>query len=154
MTIQRRAAAPRTHDDGDDKNMAFSSAELDPTLQRQHEDKQDVHMKRQREKAAEKRRVHDGAHATATAAAATATTGSTFSIYSVIRLLLGCLVTSCALSYFVTGDSLFWGHRPWYTRIDNVRAWLVRYLIFVLFLFFSFLLLLLETFEFFHRAFM
>lgn len=141
MTIQRRAAALRTHDD--DKNVDFSSADLDPTLQRQHKDKQDDHMKKEREKETEKRRVHEGAHAIAAATATT--TGSTFSIQSIIRLVLGCLVTSCALSYFVTGDSLFWGHRPWYTRVDNLRAWFVRHLIFIL----SFVLFfLLEIFEF------
>ena len=113
MTVQRRAFQPQN-----DEDTNFSSTRSNVTLQRQQLNKHDGPMKKER--VIKKRHVQNGTNATAA-------TRNTSGIYNVIRLILGCLITSCALSYFVTGDSLFWGHRPWYTRMDNLRAWIVRY---------------------------
>ncbi|MCJ1439181.1 hypothetical protein MMC27_008572 [Xylographa pallens] len=42
------------------------------------------------------------------------------SVLDVFRVLGGLFLLSCALSYFITNDSIFWGHRPSFTR----PAWL------------------------------
>ncbi|WEW54649.1 hypothetical protein PRK78_000069 [Emydomyces testavorans] len=38
------------------------------------------------------------------------------SILDIFRLISLLLITSSALSYFITGDSLLWGYKPWFTR--------------------------------------
>lgn len=52
---------------------------------------------------------------------------SRLSVLDVLRVLGGLALLSSALSYFVTGDSVLWGHRrPAITRPARIRAWLVR----------------------------
>ena len=116
--MQRRAFQPQNGND-----TGLSPTDLKETFLRQQQDQHDERKKNEKmKKKKEKRDLQEEEEAHVTAA-----TGSTFSVYGIIRLVLGLLVTSCALSYFVTGDSLFWGHRPWYTRMDNLRVWIVRY---------------------------
>ncbi|KAH1498302.1 hypothetical protein LV164_006210 [Aspergillus fumigatus] len=38
------------------------------------------------------------------------------SVADIIRVLLTLVVASCGLSYYMTGESLLWGYRPWFTR--------------------------------------
>ncbi|KAL9596092.1 MAG: hypothetical protein Q9219_006040 [cf. Caloplaca sp. 3 TL-2023] len=53
------------------------------------------------------------------------------SALDVIRLLLGLLLLSTTLSYFITSNSLFWGYRPAWTRPARIRAWLAQLLMFL-----------------------
>jgi hypothetical protein len=48
-----------------------------------------------------------------------------FSVLDVTRVLLGILLLSSAMSWFVHGDSLLWGWKPWWANIDAVRSWAV-----------------------------
>lgn len=45
------------------------------------------------------------------------------SVLDILRILGGLFVLSSALSYFITGDSILWGFRPWYTRPDQIKRW-------------------------------
>jgi predicted heme/steroid binding protein len=47
-------------------------------------------------------------------------------VLDVLRMLLGLFVLSAAMSWFVHGDSLLWGWKPWFSRIDAIHSWLVR----------------------------
>jgi predicted heme/steroid binding protein len=38
------------------------------------------------------------------------------SVTDIIRVLLTLVVASCGLSYYMTGESVLWGYRPWFTR--------------------------------------
>lgn len=45
------------------------------------------------------------------------------SLLDAVRVLVTLCVSSLALSYFVTnGESLLWGYRPWFTRLDQLKA--------------------------------
>ncbi|KAI4091223.1 MAG: hypothetical protein LQ344_004215 [Seirophora lacunosa] len=46
------------------------------------------------------------------------------SFLDLVRLLLGLLLLSATLSYFVTSSSLTWGYRPAWSRPARIRAWL------------------------------
>lgn len=48
------------------------------------------------------------------------------SVSDVLRILGGIVLLNCALSYFVTNQSVTWGWRPWYSKPSEVKAWLVR----------------------------
>lgn len=48
-----------------------------------------------------------------------------FGVVDVLRILGGLVLLNCALSYFVTGESISWGWRPWYSKPASVKAWLV-----------------------------
>ncbi|EMC92170.1 hypothetical protein BAUCODRAFT_38198 [Baudoinia panamericana UAMH 10762] len=39
-----------------------------------------------------------------------------FSVLDALRIIGGLVVLNCLLSYFITGDSVLWGWRPWFTR--------------------------------------
>ncbi|CAK3864634.1 cytochrome b5 [Lecanosticta acicola] len=39
-----------------------------------------------------------------------------------LRILVGLLLLNVLLSYFITGDSFFWGHRAWWTRPNALIA--------------------------------
>jgi hypothetical protein len=48
------------------------------------------------------------------------------SVVEVFRTIAFLVLASCALSYFVTKESLFWNiSRPKWTNVDVVKAWLV-----------------------------
>ncbi|KAG7005317.1 cytochrome P450 [Physcia stellaris] len=47
-----------------------------------------------------------------------------FSVLDILRVLAGLLLLSSSLSYFITGDSVFWGYRPPLTRPARLKAWL------------------------------
>ena len=104
-----------------------------------HQDSQITEEAINRKQSVERKRSTSGsatASATATATAtAPATASDVIGIYDILRLVFGLFVVSCALSFFVTGDGLFWGYRPWFTRADVLKAWIVR-----LFFFLSFFL--------------
>lgn len=46
-------------------------------------------------------------------------------VLDILRVLGGLLLLNCALSWFITNDSVLWGYRPWFTRPDTLRAWWV-----------------------------
>ncbi|EEH38812.1 hypothetical protein PAAG_08539 [Paracoccidioides lutzii Pb01] len=46
------------------------------------------------------------------------------SILDIFRLIFLLLLTSSALSYFITSDSFFWGYRPWFTRWPVVKRYI------------------------------
>lgn len=50
--------------------------------------------------------------------------GRGISVLDILRILGGAVLLSSALSFFVTGDSILWGFRPWYTRPDQILRWL------------------------------
>ena len=50
-----------------------------------------------------------------------------FSLLDILRVLAGILLLSTTLSYFVTGNSIFWNYRPPYTRPARIKAWLVSF---------------------------
>ncbi|EAW07203.1 putative heme/steroid binding domain protein [Aspergillus clavatus NRRL 1] len=41
---------------------------------------------------------------------------SSIGILDIIRVLVTLVVASCGLSYYMTGESVLWGYRPWFTR--------------------------------------
>ncbi|KAI9709113.1 MAG: hypothetical protein M1820_003559 [Bogoriella megaspora] len=43
-------------------------------------------------------------------------------VLDILRVLGGVLLLNSVLSYFVTGDSVLWGYRPWWTRIGPLRT--------------------------------
>ena len=49
-----------------------------------------------------------------------------FSVLDVVRVLLGLLLLSSAMSWFVHGDSLLWGWKPWFANVGAVHSWIVR----------------------------
>jgi hypothetical protein len=49
-----------------------------------------------------------------------------FSVLDIVRILLGLLLLSSAMSWFIHGDSLLWGWKPWFANVDAVSSWLVR----------------------------
>lgn len=52
--------------------------------------------------------------------------GRLISILDIFRIVLTSCVVSCALSYYTTsGESVFWGYRPWVTRPHVLKAYLV-----------------------------
>lgn len=53
-------------------------------------------------------------------------TGS-LGVVDVLRVLGGLLLLSAAVSWMVTGESVAWGYRPWWSRGEQVRAWWVRF---------------------------
>ncbi len=48
------------------------------------------------------------------------------STLDILRVLGGIVVLNCALSWLVTGESVSWGYRPWFTKAGMVKAWWVR----------------------------
>jgi hypothetical protein len=51
-----------------------------------------------------------------------------FSVLDVVRVLLGLLLLSSAMSWFVHGDSLLWGWKPWWANVNAVRGWMASIL--------------------------
>ena len=49
-----------------------------------------------------------------------------FSVVDVVRMVLGILLLSSVLSYFITGDSVLWGWRPWFVRPEVLKQKMVR----------------------------
>ena len=50
-----------------------------------------------------------------------------FGVTDALRILGGLVLLNCALSYFVTNESVTWGWRPWFSKPANVRAWMVSH---------------------------
>lgn len=48
-----------------------------------------------------------------------------FGLTDALRILGGLLFLNCAISYFVTNESVTWGWRPWYSKPEAVRAYFV-----------------------------
>jgi hypothetical protein len=48
-----------------------------------------------------------------------------FSVLDVVRVLLGLLLLSSAMSWFVHGASLLWGWKPWWANVGAVVSWVV-----------------------------
>ncbi|KAL9617240.1 MAG: hypothetical protein Q9160_007968 [Pyrenula sp. 1 TL-2023] len=45
------------------------------------------------------------------------------STLDIFRILITLCVSSLALSYFTTnGESVLWGYRPWFTKLDQIKA--------------------------------
>jgi hypothetical protein len=49
-----------------------------------------------------------------------------FGILDLLRVLGGVVLLNCALSWFITGNSIAWGYRPWWSYPRQVQAWWVR----------------------------
>ncbi|KAF2673669.1 cytochrome b5 [Microthyrium microscopicum] len=47
-----------------------------------------------------------------------------FGVLDILRILLGLFVLSSAMSWFINGDSMLWGWKPWFTRIGPISTWL------------------------------
>ncbi|KAI9660488.1 MAG: hypothetical protein M1821_009838 [Bathelium mastoideum] len=47
-----------------------------------------------------------------------------FGFLDVLRVLGGVLLLNTVLSYFITGDSVLWGYRPWWTRQGPLKAFM------------------------------
>lgn len=58
-------------------------------------------------------------------------------VLDVLRVLGGLLLLNFALSWYITGESVLWGWRPWFSRVDGVRAWMVSLFSLLFFLFFE-----------------
>ena len=53
---------------------------------------------------------------------------SVISVLDIIRITFTICAASCALSYYITsGESVLWGYRPWLTRPQLLKAYLVSY---------------------------
>ncbi|PKY09220.1 heme/steroid binding domain protein [Aspergillus campestris IBT 28561] len=50
--------------------------------------------------------------------------GGGISVLDIFRVLLTLVVASCGLSYYMTGESVLWGYRPWYTRWPVMKQYL------------------------------
>jgi predicted heme/steroid binding protein len=51
-----------------------------------------------------------------------------FSVIEIARMVTLLVILSCALSYFVTKNDLFWGHRPAFTKLSfwqDLLVWLI-----------------------------
>lgn len=51
-------------------------------------------------------------------------------VLDVLRVLGGLVLLNFALSWYVTGESLTWGWRPWFARADGLKAWMVSCFLF------------------------
>ncbi|GAB7343865.1 hypothetical protein MBLNU457_1830t2 [Dothideomycetes sp. NU457] len=47
-----------------------------------------------------------------------------FKVTDILRILGGLLVLSAAASYFVTGNSVSWGYRPWWSKPRHLQRYL------------------------------
>jgi hypothetical protein len=47
-------------------------------------------------------------------------------IMGVLRILGGLALLSSAMSWFITGDSVMWGWKPWFFQMSAMESWLVR----------------------------
>lgn len=53
-------------------------------------------------------------------------TDRVISILDIFRIIFTIFAASCAFSYYTTsGESVFWGYRPWFTRPELVKAYFV-----------------------------
>jgi predicted heme/steroid binding protein len=52
---------------------------------------------------------------------------SSFSVVDIARSIVFLLLGSGLLSWFVTGNDVWWGHRPSFTRIDVLKTWIVSH---------------------------
>ena len=50
------------------------------------------------------------------------------SFLDILRMLGGLILLNTVLSYFITGDSILWGYRPWWTRTGPLQTLLARLL--------------------------
>lgn len=62
----------------------------------------------------------NGSHAPQTS---TKASSGGFGFLDVLRILGGVFLLSSVVSYFVTGDSILWGYRPWYTQPSQLLRW-------------------------------
>ena len=130
MTVQRRAVKHPDDEDAIDPVLHYK-LQHQPGVDQSTEEEEEQNKKQGEVRQIQKKKKNGPVAATATATATSASASNAISVYDVLRLVLGLFVVSCALSFYVTGDGLFWGHRPWFTRVDVVKAWLVRLISFV-----------------------
>jgi len=50
---------------------------------------------------------------------------TSFSLFDVLRIILGLVLLSTLLSWFITGDSFTWGLNPWWMRVAAIKSLLV-----------------------------
>jgi hypothetical protein len=48
---------------------------------------------------------------------------SSMHVIDIVRVMLTLLVFTCSMSLVSTGDLVFWGYGPWYTRPAEVRKY-------------------------------
>jgi hypothetical protein len=56
--------------------------------------------------------------------------GGGVSIMTVLRVVGGLALLSSAMSWFITGDSVLWGWKPWFFSMSAMESWLVRFFFF------------------------
>jgi len=47
-----------------------------------------------------------------------------FGVLDIVRILGGLVLLSSALSWFITGESVLWGYKPWFSQWDQVQSWM------------------------------
>ena len=50
-------------------------------------------------------------------------------LIDLLRVLGGVLLVNASMSYFVTGESVTWGWRPWWSQPQQLAVWWVRSLL-------------------------
>lgn len=51
---------------------------------------------------------------------------NSISFLDILRILGGIALLNTALSYYITGDAIAWGVRPWWVKPGRLQGWLVR----------------------------
>lgn len=52
-------------------------------------------------------------------------TASRITLLDILRILGGILIVSAGTSWMVTGDSVMWGYKPWWTRWQSIYSLVV-----------------------------
>ena len=55
--------------------------------------------------------------------------GKGFGVMDILRILGGLVLLSSALSWFITGESVLWGYKPWFSQWGQVQSWIVSCLL-------------------------
>jgi hypothetical protein len=53
--------------------------------------------------------------------------GGGVGIMTILRVVGGLALLSSAMSWFITGDSVLWGWKPWFFSMSAMESWLVRF---------------------------
>jgi hypothetical protein len=54
-------------------------------------------------------------------------TGTGLRVTDILQVLLGLFILSSAFSWFITGESILWGLKPWFTQPSQIKSWLVSF---------------------------
>jgi hypothetical protein len=57
----------------------------------------------------------------------TRTSSGGVGIMTVVRIVGSLALLSSAMSWFITGDSVTWGWKPWFFSMSAMESWLVRF---------------------------